>query len=600
MNATLFALLDNRRSDRASTVPAARASPAGPASRVRRWADAAAVLAATALIAVRAAGLGRWIVDDAAVTFAYARSVDEGLGPVQLPGAAPVEGYSNPSWLALMALGRRLGLFDHGAFLGVSDLVLYPKALALLCTAGTLACIAWAARAVVPGRAWAVTLLAGTVLATNLSYVAWSFSGLENPLYGLTAAAMAAVLVRGVDARGPAGVRGVTRDGLTALAAPRTELTSPRTALAAAALALLAALTRPDGAVLAATYPLVLVLFLRRRDLARSLRALALHAAAVAVPYGAFLLWRHAVFGLWVPNTAVAKAQQTPHLSQLARTGDLLTYAGWAFALIGALCAGAVLARPGKGRRALAALLVPLLLTLLAYGVLGRDWMALYRFATPVWVLAAAVAALSAVALWEAERVRGRAVLVTALTGALVLAHAGQAGREASFEAHPTLSMCFVAQRYGQVFNTYAQRLGLRHATVALPDLGGTLLTTRLRVLDLAGLTDRRVADAYAAGDTRALRDHVLRAERPELLHVHAAWVNKPGLTVARLAEAGYVPLYRQQNGGDFVRADAVHDAARITAVRAWAKPRLDRLIAGQDHTGGCGATLTPGQAAAL
>ncbi|MET7537380.1 hypothetical protein [Streptomyces sp. NPDC005507] len=578
MNATLLALLDSRRPDRARSVPAARASPAGPASRLRRWADPAAVLAATALIAVRAAGLGRWIVDDAAVTFAYARSIDEGLGPVQLPGASPVEGYSNPAWLALMAVGRRLGLFDHGAFLGVSDLVLYPKALALLCTAGTLACVAWAARAVVPGRAWAVTLLAGAALATNLSYVAWSFSGLENPLYGLTAAGTGAVLVRAV-----------ARGGLTA----------PRTAVTAAAIALLAALTRPDGAVLMAAYPLVLALFVRR-DLARSVRALALHAGVVAVPYGAFLLWRHAVFGLWVPNTAVAKAQQTPELAQLAQTGDLLTYAGWAFALIGALCAGAVLARPGTARRALVALLVPLLLSLLAYGVLGRDWMALYRFATPVWVLAAAVAALSAVALWEAEGVRGRAVLVMALSGALVLAHTGQAAREASFKAHPTLSMCFVAERYGQVFNTYAERLGLRHATVALPDLGGTLLTTRLRVLDLAGLTDRRIADAYASGDMRALRDHVLRAERPELLHVHGAWVNKPGLTVARLADAGYVPLYRQQNGGDFVRADAVHDPARIAAVRAWAAPRLDHLIADQDHTGSCGATLTPGQGAAL
>ncbi|MFB7714690.1 hypothetical protein [Streptomyces sp. NPDC056105] len=579
MNATLLALLDHRRPDRARPVPAARASPAGPASLLRRWADPAAVLAATALIVVRAAGLGRWIVDDAAVTFAYARSIDEGLGPVQLPGASPVEGYSNPSWLALMVLGRRLGLFDHGAFLGVSDLVLYPKALALLCTAGTLACVAWAARAVIPGRAWAVTLLAGAALAANLSYVAWSFSGLENPLYGLAAAGTGAVLVR-------AAVRGC--------------LTAPRTAVAAAAIPLLAALTRPDGAVLVAAYPLVLALFVRRRDLTRSVRALALHAGVVAVPYGAFLLWRHAVFGLWVPNTAVAKAQQTPELAQLAQSGDLLTYAGWAFALIGALCAGAVLARPGTARRALVALLVPLLLVLLAYGVLGRDWMALYRFATPVWVLAAAVAGLSAVVLWEAEGARGRAVLVAALTGALVLAHTGRAEREASFEAHPTLSMCFVAERYGQVFNTYAERLGLRHATVALPDLGGTLLTTRLRVLDLAGLTDRRIADAYASGDMRALRDHVLRAERPELLHVHAAWVDKPGLTVSRLADAGYVPLFRQQNGGDFVRADAVHDPARIAAVRAWAAPRLDRLIAEQDHAGSCGATLTPGQGAAL
>lgn len=81
--------------------------------------------------------------------------------------------------------------------------------------------------------------------------------------------------------------------------------------MTAAAIALLAALTRPDGAVLMAAYPVVLALFVRR-DLARSVRALTLHAGVVAVPYGAFLLWRHAVFGLWVPNTAVAKAQQTP------------------------------------------------------------------------------------------------------------------------------------------------------------------------------------------------------------------------------------------------------------------------------------------------
>ncbi|MEU6661060.1 hypothetical protein [Streptomyces sp. NPDC046821] len=579
MTATLPVLPDHHRPSRQRPTTAPRASPA---SRLRRWADPAAVLTATALIGVRAAGLGRWTVDDAAVTFAYARSVDQGLGPVQLPGASPVEGYSNPSWLVLLALGRRLGLFDHGSFLGVSDLVLYPKVLALLCTAGTLACVALTARAVVPGRAWAVTLLAGAALAANLSFVAWSFSGLENPLYGLTAAATAAVLVRGV-----------TRD----------RLTGPRTAAAAGALALLAALTRPDGAVLAVAYPLVVVLFARRRDLARSVRALALHAGVVAVPYGAFLLWRHAVFGLWVPNTAVAKAQQPPELAQLAQTGDLLAYAGWALALIGALCVGAVLARPGRARRALVALLVPLLLTLLAYGVLGQDWMALYRFATPVWVLAATAVAVSAVALWEAERARGRAVLVAALTGALVLAHAGQADAESSFKSHPTLSMCFVADRYGEVFNTYAERLGLRHATVALPDLGGTLLTTRLRVLDLAGLTDRSVADAYASGDMRALRDHVLRAERPELLHVHAAWVDKTGLTPERLADAGYVPLYRQQNGGDFVRADAVREPARLTAVRAWAKPYLDDLIARQNtpvhRKGGCGATLTPGQVAA-
>ncbi|MGW7065715.1 hypothetical protein ACWGII_21560 [Streptomyces sp. NPDC054855] len=541
-----------------------------------RWADPAAVAVATLLVAWRASALGQWIVDDAAITFAYARSIDEGLGPVQQPGADPVEGYSNPSWLALLVVGRRLGLFDHGALLGVSDLVLYPKALALLCTAGVLACVAVAARAVLPGRSWAVTSLTGAVLAANLSYVAWSFSGLENPLYALTAAATGALLVR-------AAVRGT--------------LLRPAVAATAGAVALLAALTRPDGAVLAAAYPVTVLLFLRKDHLARAVRAVALSCGTFAVPYAAFLLWRRATFGLWVPNTAVAKAQRPPRLGQLAATGELLTYGGWALALIGAACAGIALARPGPSRRALVALLVPLALTLLAYGVLGRDWMALYRFATPVWVLAATALALAAATVWRAERPRARVLTGCALAGALLLAVTGQAAQNSRFVDRPTLSMCFVAERYGHTFNAYAAYLGLRDATVALPDLGGTLLTSRLRVVDVAGLTDRRVAAAYAAGDPAGLRRYVLHEVRPELLHVHAAWTAKSGLTAPRLAAAGYVPLYREGNGGDYVLTAAVRDPARITALRARVGPALDAMVA-EMRPAGCGPALRAGEGA--
>ncbi|GAA1939997.1 hypothetical protein GCM10009837_77660 [Streptomyces durmitorensis] len=593
----IISLAQFQRRKESSAPPAEAPSSAhtpGVAALCRRWADPAAVALATVLIAWRASTLGQWIVDDAAITFAYARSIDEGLGPVQQPGADPVEGYSNPSWLALLLVGRRLGLFDHGALLGVSDLVLYPKALALLCTAGVLACVAAAARAVLPGRAWAVTLLTGAVLAGNLSYVAWSFSGLENPLYALTAAATGALLVRG---------------------AARGALLRPTIAASAGAIALLAALTRPDGAVLAAAYPVTVLLFLRRDGIARAVRAAALSCGTFALPYGAFLLWRRATFGLWVPNTAVAKAQKPPGLAQLSSAGELLGYGGWALALIGAACVGTALARPGlarpglarpgparpglarpgPARRALAALLVPLALTLLAYGVLGRDWMALYRFATPVWVLAATALSLAAVTVWQAERLRARVLIGCALAGALLLSVTGQAAQNGRFVQRPTLSMCFVAERYGHTFNAYAAYLGLRDATVALPDLGGTLLTSRLRVVDVAGLTDRRVAEAYAAADTAGLRDYVLNDVRPELLHVHAAWTRKTGLTVPRLAAAGYVPLYREGDGGDFVRADAVRDPARIAALRERVRPALDDMVA-EMRPAGCGPALRAGE----
>ncbi|MCQ4212948.1 hypothetical protein, partial [Streptomyces longispororuber] len=512
---------------------------------------------------------GQWVVDDAAVTFAYVRSIGDGLGPVQQAGAGPVEGYSNPAWLALLLAGRALGLFDRGAWFGVSDLALFPKALALACVAGTLACVGAVARVALPARAWFVVLVTGGLLAADRSYVVWCFSGLENALYGLTAAGLALLLVR----RGGTGL-----------------------ACAAAGVALVGALTRPDGAVLAAAYPLT-VLLLRRRG---AVRLALVHCAVFAAGYGTFLLWRHATFGLWVPNTAVAKAQEPPELAELAKVGALVGYAGWAFVLVCVGCAGLVVARPGPARRVIGVLCVPLGLCLLAYGALAPDWMPLYRFATPVWVLGAAVAALAVTAAWNGARPRSRVVLGCALGGALTLSLAGQGVADERFTAEPTLSMCWVADRYGRTFDAYADRLALRPgATVALPDLGGTLLTSRLRVIDLAGLTDRRIAEAYATRDRPALLHYVLREARPELIHVHAAWVGRSGLTRDRLAAAGYVPLYREANGGDYVRAAAVPAGPhRIATVSAWAKPRIDRMRhekhAERGRLGNCGARLLP------
>ena len=67
-----------------------------------RWAPVAAIGIPTLLVGLHALVYGRWIIDDAAITFAYVRSIANGLGPVLQPGAETVEGYSNPAWLALL------------------------------------------------------------------------------------------------------------------------------------------------------------------------------------------------------------------------------------------------------------------------------------------------------------------------------------------------------------------------------------------------------------------------------------------------------------------------------------------------------------------
>ncbi|MFD6435124.1 hypothetical protein [Streptomyces venezuelae] len=540
------------------------------------WADAAAVVGGGALVALHGSRLGQWVVDDAAITFAYARSVDEGLGPVQQAGAAPVEGYSNPAWLALLVAGRRLGLFDHRALFGVPDLVLYPKALGLLCVLGTLTAVACAARRLV-ARSWVVTALAGLLLGANVSFVAWTFSGLENPLYACVATVLAAVLVRAVTTGNLLGGGPAAASGL---------------------LALVAALTRPDGAVLAAVYPLLLLLTSRRAELWPRVRAAALGTAAFAVPYALFLAWRLAVFGRLVPNTAVAKSQEPPDAELFTRTtGELLTFAGWPAVLVAAALVGVALTRHGMPRTALAAVVLPLALTLCAYGVLEPDWMGMHRFATPVWPLGALALAVAAVGLAERGGPRPRAAVAVALSTTLLLSWSAQRESAAAFRAESTLPMCLVVNRDGVVFNTYADRLGVEDGSVLLPSLGGTLLTSDLKVYDLAGLTEPRIADALSAGDTEGLRAYAFRELRPTFVHAVGVWARKTGMTAPRLTAEGYLPLYRTADGGgDWVRADAVRHPERLGPLRAWARRVVPAAYeSGRDR---CGGVLRPGQTA--
>ncbi|OLT00997.1 hypothetical protein BJF90_06785 [Pseudonocardia sp. CNS-004] len=314
----------------------------------------------TAAFGVHALLYGRWIVDDAAITFAYVRSIATGAGPVLQPGADPVEGFSNPAWLGLLVLGRWLGLFDRGAWFGVPDYVAFPKLLALVLVAGVFACCYAVAKAMTP-RPELVAIAAGLVTAAVPSFVIWTVSGLENALLALAAAGIAAVLVRAVVA---------------------DRLWEPATAVWCGLLAALAALTRPDGLVYAGAFPLAALLLLHRADLGRAVRAAALSLLVSAVPVVGYLAWRLAVFGEYLPNTAIAKAQGLPGLSAATRPGELVTYVGWPAALLAVAAVGVVLARPGPARRALVALLVPLALAVVAFGVLAPDWMGQLRFAT--------------------------------------------------------------------------------------------------------------------------------------------------------------------------------------------------------------------------
>jgi hypothetical protein len=150
-------------------------------ARWDRWFDTATpeerrgvgwVAIAMSIHAVLFALLSWWYVEDAAISFAFARNIAAGEGPVANLGGEYVEGYSNPTWtLALAALA----LIRIGPFAGA-------KLLGLIAGSGAIG-YAWrVARRLLPGDAAAWVPL---IVALCPQFVIWNASGLENSFFAL-------------------------------------------------------------------------------------------------------------------------------------------------------------------------------------------------------------------------------------------------------------------------------------------------------------------------------------------------------------------------------------------------------------------------------
>jgi hypothetical protein len=451
--------------------------------------------------------------------------------------------------------------------------VLDPKGVALLCCVGVFLA-GYRAVAAVCRRPALVATLAGTFVACTPSFVIWGFSGLENALMALAVAWLAAVLVRAV---------------MTG------RLLDTRTAVQCGLLAALAALTRPEGVVYAAAYLITAAVFVRRVNLARTVTTAAVSIVTFAVPFGAYVLWRVVTFHALLPNTAMAKAQRTPPVTTANRAVDLIGYVGWPLVLIAVACAAMTLARRTPQRRALVALAVPLGLAVLAYVVLVPDWMGELRFTTPCWPVAVLATAISVEAVFGWTSVRGRAVLAACTVAACVLTGITWQQHIERFSRGPTVAMCGVVDR-ARTYDVYAQVLGVRNASVLLPDIGGTALASRLRVIDIAGLADRDIARFWAARDMAGLRDHVFTELRPTMIHLHGGWAARTGLLADPRAKSDYTVVHEYSpTSADLVRIDAVDSPRILSEVRAAADRGAARLgTLGAAPRRSCGATLRP------
>ena len=313
-----------------------------------------------ALYVLLAVLVGGWIIDDAGISYAYARSLARGYGFVSQPGVPPVEGFSNFLWVLALSPFMLVRVFHP---------VVVPKIVSAAMVWVTFRMIQRSLRRETgsDGPGW----FASIALAIAPPIVIWTMSGLENALTLLLGTAFALQLANRSD----------------------------RWEIKAGVLSALLAMTHPELILLWGTGLLVCL-----ADPPRRWRSLLTYGASFAVPTAAFIAFRFAAFGLLLPHTYYAKRIDASVWERLAslirdpralwdRIVDLVQGLG-GFAgvvmIVFMLIAAAVLVSRRRLTRPIAVWLLLALNAIGAYLWMDEDWMGEYRFA-PVIILAVVV-----------------------------------------------------------------------------------------------------------------------------------------------------------------------------------------------------------------
>jgi hypothetical protein len=500
------------------------------------------VLPAFILFAWHATTYGEWLIDDAGISFAYARNMATGHGLVSQPGLPPVEGFSNPTWTFLLS-----GLYALDLLLIPST----PKIISLTLTYIGFFVFAATIRDLIKKSAGLIVAGGALILsAANPAFVIWSVSGLENPLMVCLGALLLLYCARLLISESQGSAINAVGGGIVGAAL---------------------ALTRPDGIIYAAAVPFALML---RSPNALSLtgnwKALGLYLTALSTPLTAYLAFRLCYFGDWLPNTYYAKPgtslEGLVHLLMMSGDGvvkfELLANAilpclPLALPLLLAANVFQYMAnRQSAYPRFMYLLTILVCLGLSSYMLLPEDWMAEFRFGTlPILFFYALLLANIQWLLSDIEMKAVRATMLIAAFG-LILSYSyfNFRFRAQRFAERPTAPLATVARAY-RPLNDMAIQLGMPHASLLMPDLGATLMYSSLRVIDLAGLCDREIGRlTHRRAAPAEFSRYIIARHHPDFVHIHGWWAYISGLTKNTEFSATYINL---GDGNYFRRASA-------------------------------------------
>ena len=497
-------------------VQCAAADAAGPPARRRGRAWLAAALAAVALIQLPfvlwTGGFG-W--DDGAITIAFAHTLAT-TGRFSLtPPSEIVEGSSSLAFSGLLALPFALG------DIGFDSALLWSRLLSAVFVVA-LAAAVWTYLKPWVGGTLKLALFV-TLLASLPFFSREIINGMEMTAY---AAGMVCFLIL-----------------------------YERKSMVIAPVIVLLLLFRVE-AVFHLSVALVLLYAIERDNRPFILRCLIVLLAGFAV----ITLCRYLYFGDILPNTVRAKMNPpyTPHglpemlqlrigaIFEIARVlGIPLAAAGWLFAHR--------FRHLSAARRTRLLRLTALTVGILSFSVLiGQNWGYEGRMilaAVPL-VFIALIGLAMGVPKDEAPAAK-RPWLGIAATCvvAVFIANAGLAGENAWLMAHaagltrpPAQPGWYGITPYnyritGKAVVELGKMLGLRSVVFMVPDVGGTALCCRsLRIVDLAGLTNRRLAHAGYGSIPE-----IIAEERPDIIQAHKVWA-----VVSRLYDLpAFIEQYR-------------------------------------------------------
>jgi hypothetical protein len=214
------------------------------------------------------------------------------------------------------------------------------------------------------------------------------------------------------------------------------------------------------------------------------------------------------------------------------------------------------------------------------YVLLPGDWMSEFRFATPFIVNFSIYLFVLGQILINKLNSKNLIIKIVSVILAIVIfipSTINYLTRSYEFRTNPTYPFESVAEAFGNKYDEFAKILNVENASLLIPDMGGTLFYSKLKIYDLTGLTDKTIARTLE-GNKKAFYNYIFEALKPTFIHTDQDCANQFNLDHDKRFRENYISIIEERVNlsmmnnesteiiycGDYVRKDVLNDNFEI------------------------------------